>query len=95
MLARQLGRTLEELGASMTAAEFFEHWEDYRREPWGVLRNSYEHGRTRQTIIEMSGKSVKESVPLEDCMLKFRDPDAPEEKQSLPPELAHLKQFMK
>jgi hypothetical protein len=36
VLARDLGRTVAELGATMDPAEYLAHLEDYRREPWGT-----------------------------------------------------------
>jgi len=35
MLARDLGRTVDELGETMSPQEFLAHHADYQREPWG------------------------------------------------------------
>lgn len=49
-MARTLGRTLEELGQTMSAAEFGLHLADFQRRPWG------------DTVVELMGGVVASTI---------------------------------
>lgn len=78
MLARTLGRTLDELGQTMSAAEFADHWSDYRRSPWGDRRADIHAAQISQTIVNWAGKVSKETAQLSDCLLDFEREEEPE-----------------
>lgn len=71
MLARTLGRTLDELGQTMSAAEFSEHWDDYRRSPWGERRADLHAALVAQTTANYAGKMRKDAAKLTDFLLEF------------------------
>ena len=68
MLARTLGRTLDELGDSMSAAEFLDHWDDYQRDPWGGLRDDLNTAHITKSIANYAGKMRKDSLEYRDAV---------------------------
>lgn len=50
MLARTLGRTLQELAESITAEEYGLWLAEYRRSPWGDLRDDVRFGIVAATV---------------------------------------------
>lgn len=78
MLARTLGRTLDELGQTMSVAEFAEHWEDYRRSPWGERRADIHAALIAQTTANYAGKMRKEAAKLTEFLIDFEKPGEPE-----------------
>ena len=94
MLARTLGRTLLELGHSMTAAEFGEHQDEYARYPWGALRDDYRTALICWTIHSTSGKQMK-SVPLDHFMRMLAPPPAPDDEPESKAEETPLEHFRK
>jgi hypothetical protein len=82
MLARTLGRTLDELGRTMSAAEFADHLADYLREPWGDRRADLQAALVSHTVATFAGKTLKDGAPppLSDFLLDFnREAKAPAE----------------
>lgn len=78
-LARTLGRTLEELGHTMSAEEFALHVADYEREPWGDERNAMELAAVRRSV--HIGPLVR-PPEMSECQLKFvRDSEVPEQSE--------------
>jgi len=61
-LALRLGRTLEELGRTMSAAEFALWLELYREEPWDDSRDDLRAGIIAATVANYAGKVRKEGV---------------------------------
>lgn len=68
MLARTLGRTLDELGTTMSASEFMAHWDDYRRDPWGGLRDDLNTAHIVKAVANYAGKMRKESIEYADAV---------------------------
>ena len=63
MLARTLGRTVEELKAAMTAEEFG-YWQTlYRREPWGEAAEDLRAGIIASTIANVNRDSKRRPEP--------------------------------
>lgn len=94
MLARTLGRTLDELGQTISAAEFSGHLADYMHEPWGERRADLRAALVAHTVATFAGKTLKDGaqVPLSDFLLEFdREAKAPAE----PDPAAFFGQFLK
>jgi hypothetical protein len=71
MLARTFCRTLGELGATMTSAEFAEWIEEYIREPWGEYRADLRSAVEAVTVANYAGKMRKEPAQVTDFLLDF------------------------
>lgn len=91
MLARTLGRTLDELAESMSLSEFLDHWQDFNQDPWGDKRADARTALLCQTVVKWAGKTLKEGVdiPLKHFLLTFEPVEAEE-----PDPIAYFKQFM-
>lgn len=72
-LARALGRTLHELGATMSAEEFTLHYADFCTEPWGDARLAVEMAALRSATYT---GAVKNPPRIDDCLLRWQSPDA-------------------
>lgn len=92
MLARTLGRTLDELGQTMSAAEFADHWDDYTYRPWGDRRADIRTALLAQQIANYAGKMRKDPAKLTDFLLDFERQPEPE---SEPDPAAFFGQFLK
>lgn len=79
MLARALGRTVYELGQTMTADEFMDHYTDWLQNPWGDKRMDWQFALLRSTVINMSGKTVQKQVEPHELLMQFKDPNEPEQ----------------
>jgi hypothetical protein len=68
-----LGRTVAELGQTMSAAEFMDHFDDWARGEWGERRADARAASICQTVASFAGKSLKNNthVKLSDFLLKF------------------------
>lgn len=73
MLARTMGRTLEELGETMSSAEFGDHWLDWVYAPWGDRRADIHAALVCKTVADYAGKTLKEGheTKLEHFLLDF------------------------
>lgn len=97
LLARTLGRTLEELQDCMSSAEFGLWAAEYTRRPWGDLRNELHMSMICRTISDYAGRVQAEGKPakLGDFMLDIHneppDPDAPPAAE--PDPIAHFNKF--
>ena len=63
-MTRTLGRTLQELGETMTAQEFALHWEEYQREPWGDVRVDVAGAVIARTLAEINRDREKRPQPF-------------------------------
>lgn len=90
MLARTLGRTLHELGETMSCNEFMDHWYDYQRNPWGERRADLHAALISQTVANYAGKMRKQAGELKDFLLDFD----PKEEVEMDPE-TFIKNFHK
>ena len=77
LLARTMGMTVDELGARMSAAEFFEHWADYLIDPWGEQRADLRSGVVASILYNVYRAKGKSEKSASDFVL-YR-PDAPDE----------------
>lgn len=78
LLARSLGRTLEELGRSMSAYEFGLWQAAYAAEPWGEWRTDFAGGMVAATIANVNRARNSPSYTPADFMPRFdRQDDAP------------------
>lgn len=91
MLARTLGRTLHELGQTMSSSEFADHWQDYVLSPWGEKRDEIHAALISQTIANYAGKVRKDPAELSEFSLRF----GPEEPQKEVDPATFLEQFKK
>jgi hypothetical protein len=82
-LCRTLGRTLGELGATMSSQEFSVWMDEYAREPWGDNRADLHAAMLGATIANHAGKMRKQPAKLTEFLLDFR---RTEEKESDPAE---------
>lgn len=84
-LALRLGRTLEELGETMSSAEFGMWLELYKIAPWDDVRGDLQAGIVAATIVNAAGMRRKPgsapSMPLDFMPLTK---DAPESKEEDP-----------
>jgi hypothetical protein len=70
-----LGRTVEELDASMTTDEFYQ-WIAYSTlEPWGEDRADWRSAHTNALLSSLLG-SGKKAIKITDYLLKFEKPKA-------------------
>jgi hypothetical protein len=70
-----LGRTVEELDASMTTDEFYQ-WIAYSTlEPWGEDRADWRSAHTNALLSSLLG-SGKKQIKITDYLLKFEKPKA-------------------
>jgi hypothetical protein len=78
LLTRTLGRTLQELGETMTAREFGLHWAEYQREPWGDVRVDVAGAVNARTLAEINRDREKRREPfgLADFMPFAPQPEA-------------------
>lgn len=74
-LARALGRTLNELGATMSADEFSLHYQDFCLEPWGDARLAVEMAALRSATLR---GPVRNPPGLQDSLLRFDAPQGAE-----------------
>ncbi len=66
-----MGRTIAELGQSMSAKEYDLWKAEYMIEPWGEERADLRTG----TIVQSNlAPHSKEPVKLKDCILSFKEP---------------------
>lgn len=72
-LARALGRTLHELGATMSAEEFTLHYADFCAEPWGDARLAVEMAALRSATYT---GAVKHPPKPDDCLLRWQAPES-------------------
>lgn len=91
LVARTLGRTLDELCQSMTADEFGLWLADYQRDPWGEVRADLRAGIVAAAVTNMAGKTLRQgkTVAPGEFMPRFAD----EEVKDTPPDdpMAFLK----
>lgn len=59
-----MGRTLQELGHTMTAREFGLHWAEYTREPWGDYRVDLAGAVVARTLAEVNRDREKRAEPF-------------------------------
>ena len=86
MLARTLGRTVDELAQTMSAQEFGAHFADYQREPWGSAKVwDVLFAHLCAVVVEASPKYAgKQAVNVEDFMIfKTRRPTTGADVQKL------------
>lgn len=58
LLARSLGRTVDELFASMSAQEFSLWQAEYQRAPWGEVRGDINAGEICASVFNTSGRAL-------------------------------------
>jgi hypothetical protein len=68
-----LGRTVEELDASMTTDEFYQWVAFSSLEPWGEERADWRSAHTNALLSSLLG-SGKKQVKITDYLLKFEQP---------------------
>lgn len=94
-LALRLGRTLEELGRTMSAQEFGLWLELYQQDPFDETRSDLQIGIIAATIANYAGKVRSDQVPpatpldFMPCQSANAAPAAEDE----PDPIAHFKQF--
>lgn len=74
MLALRLGRTLEELCASMSSAEFSLWASAYKDDQWGEMWEDWRMGVVASTIANFAGKTLPkgaQGTTAKDFMPKF------------------------
>lgn len=65
-LARTLGRTVQELGETLTAEEFAMWQAEYQREPWGEFRIDLAGGVMASTLANVHrGKDTQPFTPVQ------------------------------
>ncbi len=82
LLARSLGRTLEELGATMSGWEFGLWMAAYAAEPWGEWRTDYAGGIVAATLANINRKPSASPFSPADFMPRFtraEEPATPEQ----------------
>jgi hypothetical protein len=93
LLALQLGRTLEELGNSMSADEFGLWLALYQTDPWDQMRSDLRAGIIAATIANHAGLTRKAGVPPSmpsDFMPYLKKHEEPEAEAD---PVAYFKQF--
>ena len=80
LLARTLGRTVQELGETMAAQEFGYWQAEYQREPWGDFRADLGAGLVAATLANVNRDTKVRPQPYSalDFMPFAREPQAPE-----------------
>lgn len=81
MLARTLGRTLQELEYSITAEEYGLWWAEYRRSPWGEMRMDTGFGIVAATTANVNRGAKTKAFKATDFMPWYEsqaDQDEPE-----------------
>lgn len=70
---------MQELGETMTAAEFGIWWAEYRREPWGDFRTDLGAGLVAATLANVNRDAKSKPVPFSalDFMPFAREPEPP------------------
>lgn len=73
LLSRTLGRTLGELGRTMSLAEFLLWVREYNRDPWGEERADMRSGIVASTIANVNRGKHTSAFRVADFMPKFGD----------------------
>ena len=84
LLARTLGRTVDELAATMSSREFSMWWNEYEREPWGEYRSDLRSAAERAMVANTAGKMLKTEVDVAELMFNFDRKSEPQ--TEIPPE---------
>lgn len=74
MLAHELalaqGKTLAELDATMTAAEFAQWVAFHELRPWGAQRDNWHHAQTQALLYNINRGKAQSAVKVSDFMYK-------------------------
>ena len=82
LLARTLGRTLQELADSITAEEYGLWWAEYCRSPWGELRQDTGFGIVAATLANVNrGRNTAPFNTPTSCHGMKRRPKTPGRKR--------------
>lgn len=85
LLARTLGKTLEQLSSEMTAQEFGLWQAEYRIRPWGEFRSDIRAGIVASTIANTNRRKDTPAYKFTDFIVKFGK-QVEQQEEEIPPE---------